>query len=196
MKQVLSILSILTIPFIAHAINIRDKASMLDYKMQDISGKEISINDIKEQNGFAVVFSCNTCPWVIDWEDRYNEVAQTAKKNKIGIVFVNSNERQRNDKDSLDAMKEHATKMGYDFYYAVDKDNQLADSMDAKKTPDVFLFNSANELVYKGAIDDNAKDAKKVTQTYFKDALNSLGHNEPIKVTSTKSFGCSIKRIN
>ena len=41
-----------------------------DLKMKDISGKEVSLKDAKKKNGLLVMFSCNTCPWVIKNQSR------------------------------------------------------------------------------------------------------------------------------
>ena len=170
-------------------------APMMDYKMENIDGQMISLKDVKKENGTLVIFTCNTCPWVVAWEDRYNHVSNIAANNNIGVIFVNSNERQREGVDSLKAMKSHAKKMNYNFPYTVDTNHQLADAFHAQKTPDVFLFNGSNKLVYKGAIDDNAREPKNVEETYLEDALNELGSGKAITNSSTKSLGCSIKRL-
>ncbi len=170
-------------------------APMTDVKMTDISGKSLSLSDISEKNGLLVIFSCNTCPWVVMWENRYNDVAEWAKKNKVGFVLVNSNYNKREGDDSLDNMKKHAKEKGYNnIYYVVDKESKLANAMGGKTTPHVFLFNNEMELVYKGAIDDNPKDKDAVSAYYLKDALMALSSGETIAVNSTAPKGCSIKR--
>lgn len=179
-----------------NTLDIGDKMPMPTYKMKNIDGSELALHDVKKENGTLVIFTCNTCPWVVVWEDRYNLVSDIASKNNIGVIFVNSNERQREGVDSLAAMKEHAEKMKYNFPYTVDKDHQLADAFNAQKTPDVFLFNGNDELVYKGAIDDNAKQPEKVQETYLEDALNELGAGKEISKAYTKALGCSIKRLD
>lgn len=176
-------------------LEIGTSTPMVDYKMMDISGKEVSLDETKKENGLLVIFSCNTCPWVLAWEDRYNEIADLAKENKIGIIFVNSNEGKRDGVDSLEEMKKHAKKMKYNFLYTVDKDNKLADAFGATKTPHVYLFNNKSMLVYRGAIDDNAKNKDGVKKPYLKNALSLLAGDKEIKTKTTKSIGCSIKRI-
>ena len=75
----------------------------------------------------------------------------------------------------------------------MDQNAKLAKAFGATKTPHVYLFNSDGKLFYKGAIDDNAKSAKKVKNNYLRDALVALGRNEKIELSSTKALGCSIK---
>jgi len=86
-----------------------------DIKMADISGKDVSLNDAKGKNGLLVIFSCNTCPWVIAWEDRYVELAETYKDKGVGIVAINSNEKQFETVDSMEEMQAHAKEQGYNF---------------------------------------------------------------------------------
>ncbi len=171
-----------------------DKAVLTSVKMEDISGKEISLDDVMNDNGVLVLFSCNTCPFVKQWEGRYPEIKAWADKNKVGMVVVNSNYQQRNGAESLEAMKEHASEKGYDFYYAVDKESLLANAFGGQTTPHAFLFNNKMELVYKGAIDDSYASADQVKHAYLKDAILSLGKGEKVAVTETKPVGCSIKR--
>jgi peroxiredoxin len=165
-----------------------------DVKMMDVSGKEISLNDSKGENGLLVIFSCNTCPYVKLSEARIKEVAKLAKSSKIGVIVVNSNEAQRADEDSFDAMKKYAVAQGYDFSYVVDKNSVVANAFGATRTPHVFLFDKKG-LVYRGAIDDNIKDANDAKEHYLKDAITAVATGKPIKTNSSKSVGCSIKRV-
>jgi hypothetical protein len=99
-----------------------------DVKMKDISGKEITLNDAKKSNGLLVMFSCNTCPYVVKNQERTREICRYALDNNIGVVLINSNEGQRSSDDSYDAMKKYAEANGYKWYYAVDKNSEFADS--------------------------------------------------------------------
>ena len=163
-------------------------------KMLDVSGKEVSLSEIKQENGLLVIFSCNTCPYVKLSAARIKESAELAKKNKIGVVIVNSNEALRNDDDSFEEMKKYATEHSYDFNYVVDKNSQLANAFGATRTPHCFLFDNKG-LVYRGAIDDNIKDVNDAKEHYLTDAINAVATGKPVKTSSSKSIGCSIKRI-
>lgn len=163
-------------------------------KMMDVSGKEVSLADVKGENGLLVIFSCNTCPYVKLSAERIKESAALAKKNKIGVIIINSNEALRSDEDSPDAMKKYATAQGYDFSYVVDKNSALANAFGATRTPHVFLFDKKG-LAYRGAIDDNIKDAKDAKEHYLNDAITAVGKGQAVKTNSSKSIGCSIKRL-
>ncbi len=173
---------------------IGDKAVLTDVKMKDVSGENVSLVDAKMENGLLVLFSCNTCPFVLKWEDRYNGIKKWADKNKVGMIVVNSNHQKRTGDDSLEAMKKKARDEGYNFYYVVDEDSRIANAFGGQTTPHAFLFDGKFNLAYKGAIDDNFKSADEVTQAYLKDAITSLGNGEAVTLTETKPVGCSIKR--
>ena len=176
-------------------LKIGDKAPMIQYNMEDISGIEVSLESLKRDNGLVVVFSCNTCPFVIAWEDRYNIVADLCSQSNIGMVAINSNEAKRDGDDSMEAMISHAKEKGYSFKYTVDTNSELAKAFGATKTPQVFLFDKNLKLVYTGAIDDNLKNAEKVDRFYLKDAINNMVSGSKIDPNITKALGCSIKKV-
>tara|TARA_B100001105_G_C22360218_1_gene429939 strand:+ start:629 stop:1222 length:594 start_codon:yes stop_codon:yes gene_type:complete len=164
-----------------------------DIKMADISGQDISLNDAKGENGLLVIFSCNTCPWVIAWEDRYVELAETYKDKGVGIVAINSNETKFENVDSMEEMQEHAQENGYNFYYTMDKKSNLARAFGATRTPHIYLFDKKDKLVYRGAIDDNARKPDKVENTYLADAIDNMLAGSAIDPAATKALGCAIK---
>ena len=178
----------------ARTIGIGGKATLTDIKMLDVSGVRVSLDDVAGDNGLLVLFSCNTCPFVLQWEGRYSEIKDHADDNEVGMIVVNSNHQSRNGLDSYEEMKKHATDKGYNFYYVVDEDSKIANAFGGQTTPHAFLFDKNMELVYKGAIDDNYKSAGDVKQAYVKDAIVSLAKGEKIKIAETRPLGCSIKR--
>ena len=167
-----------------------------DVQMEDISGRNLSLNEVKGDNGLLVIFSCNTCPWVIKWEDRYPVVQELATVNDIGIILLNPNEDYRDKGDGMEDMILHAEKAGYNLPYVLDKNHRLADAFGASRTPHVYLFNAEDKLVYVGAIDDNANSAADVEEFYVEDAIEQLSAGQAITRSSTKSIGCTIKRLS
>ena len=192
-NKILFLVSVLFFNVQAKELSIGNEILGVDYILKNIDGNDTSLDKLKKSNGILVVFSCNTCPWVIRWQDRYNILSAFSRKNDIGFVAVNSNARLHESVDSMDEMIYHATTNEYGFPYVLDKDAKLAKAFGAMKTPHVYLFNSDNKLVYTGAIDDNAKSAKKVKNNYLMDAIRALGSNKKIKISQTKALGCSIK---
>ena len=179
----------------ANLLQIDETAPMIKHNMKDISGVKVNLASLKRDNGLVVVFSCNTCPFVIAWEDRYNVVADLCNQSTIGMVAINSNEAKRDGDDSMEAMISHAKEKGYNFKYTVDTNSELAKAFGATKTPQVFLFDKDLKLVYTGAIDDNLKNAEKVEHFYLQDAINNMMSGNKIDPNVTKALGCSIKKV-
>lgn len=166
-----------------------------DLKMKDVSGKEISLNSAKKKNGLLVMFSCNTCPYVIKNQSRTIEVSKHAIANDIGVAILNPNEAYRGNEDSYEAMKEYAADQKYDWYYLVDQNHVMADAFGANRTPECFLFDKDGKLVYHGAIDDNPNDASSVNRKHLVEAINELKSGKEIAVKESRSVGCTIKRL-
>lgn len=165
----------------------------VDHNLVEISGEKITLNDVKGENGTIIIFSCNTCPWVIKWEDRYVSIADRYQKLGIGIIAVNSNTSRFEGEDSLAKMAIHASKNNYNFAYAQDPEAKLAYAFGATKTPHVYLFDDKNTLVYRGAIDDNARDEHNVEEEFLINALDQMLSGERIIKSVSKALGCSIK---
>jgi thioredoxin-related protein len=195
-----SLISFSTIKDI-ESITIGSKAPLSNTKMKDVSEKSFSLEELKKEKGLLVIFSCNTCPFVVGnnnmegWEGRYNQLFTIAEKNNIGMVLINSNEAKRNDADSFSRMKERSKKMDYKANYLVDKNSKLADAFGASTTPHVFLFDADLKLVYKGAIDDAVGSTKDVKSRWLSTAMKNMSTNQPIDPQTTRNSGCSIKRV-
>ncbi|WP_290962482.1 thioredoxin family protein [Gracilimonas sp.] len=177
-----------------NSLEIGDKAPQINQEVEDTSGRTLTLAGVAGDKGLLVVFSCNTCPWVAKWEDRYNGLAALAEANDIGMIALNPNERIRNRGESMEDMKKRAQKQDYEFPYALDENHVIADAFGATRTPEVFLFDENLTLVYHGAIDDNADDANAVEATYAADAINQLMSGNEISTKETRSLGCTIKR--
>lgn len=175
-------------------IDIGAKLPKGDVKMKDVSGKEVSMNDAKKAGGLLVMFSCNTCPYVVRNQERTRKICQYALKNNIGVIIINSNEAQRGDGDSFEAMQRYAKVQNYTWNYVLDKDNAIADAFAADRTPECYLFNKNSVLVYKGAIDDNPGNASAAKQAYLQMAIDVMLEGKSPNPATTASVGCGIKR--
>lgn len=176
------------------SIEIGTSIPKVDVKMKDVSNKTYSIADVEKKNGTLVMFSCNTCPYVIKNQERTKEIAAYATKNQIGVIIINSNEATRNADDSFEAMKQYAKNQNYQWPYVVDEKSEVANAFGATRTPEIFLFNPQRKLVYKGAIDDSPSDATKVSKQHLKNAIDELIAGKDITIKQSRSVGCTIKR--
>ena len=201
MKKILSAafpvaaLGIMTLFPVADPLPIGSPVPKPDLKMKDVSGKTVSLGEVKTPAGLFVMFSCNTCPYVIKNQERTNEICQYARDNGIGVAILNSNEAKRGDDDSYADMQAYAKDQGYGWYYLVDENHVLADAFGANRTPECFLFDGNGKLVYHGAIDDNPSNAGAVSRKHLKMAIDEMKAGKEVSVKESKSVGCSIKRL-
>ena len=198
MKKIFSILittSICATAFAQKSMEIGTKMPTDGYKITDVlTNTATSLADVKTDKGLLVVFTCNTCPFVIRNISRTKEVLTYAKEHGVGVLMVNSNEAQRKDADEPKAMVKFAKEHNYPDY-VIDTKSQLADIFGASHTPEVYLFNSDQTLVYKGAMDDNPANPSEAKEMYLENAMSNLLADKEIMPNETKSVGCSIKRL-
>lgn len=182
-------------PITGEPLPIGSKLPHPDLKMKDIEGREISFRDARKKKGLLVMFSCNTCPYVIKNQARTKEACAFADASEIGVVILNPNEAKRSEDDSPEEMKAYAKDQGYSWHYLVDKNSVMADAFGANRTPECFLFNEEDKLVYHGAIDDNPSDAGAVTRKHLIEAMKEMTAGKEISIKKSRSVGCTIKRL-
>jgi peroxiredoxin len=169
------------------------QAPLLDWKLKNVDGKELSIADVRGSKGTLVVFTCNACPFVKAWEDRIVALGNGAKARGVGVIAVNANDPKRVAEDGFEQMQARAKDKGFAFPYAFDAGSRVARAFGAQRTPEAFLLDANGIVVYHGAVDDNAQDASGVKESYLRDALDALVAGKEIAVKETKALGCTIK---
>jgi thioredoxin-related protein len=183
-------------------LNIGQNAPLPDHQMASTTGEMLTLNNLRD-DGLIVIFSSNTCPFVIGfndgtfggWENSYNSIYERAKASKINIVLVNSNEAKRDGGESMADMIERKKFKGFAMPYILDKNSELANIFGAKTTPHVFFFDRDMKLIYSGSIDNSFEDKTKTETPYLMNAINAYSNGRKIKTKSTSPKGCSIKRI-
>jgi len=183
------------------SLKIGDKAPLLNHKMKSTDGSMSSIGDYMGEKGILVIFSCNTCPFVIGgksfpgWEKDYNDIVKAANAINIKTVLINSNEAKRKEGDSFEDMLEQAKKGAYTMPYLYDENHKMADEFGAKTTPHIFMFDEKATLIFEGAIDNSWNPKAEKKETYLIDAITAIKNGKRIKTNKTAPKGCSIKRV-
>ena len=181
-------------PGVREKLPIGSQAPMPEAAMPGTDGDAHSIRSAARANGVVVLFVGTTCSWVKAWEDRFADVAQLAQAQKVGVIAVNSNTTGRSEGESRAAMKKRAVKKNYPFPYVLDRNARLADAFGATTMPEVFLFNGNLRLVYRGAIDDDARAAASVDHHYLRSAITAMTEGSELPRTITSPVGCTIQR--
>ena len=182
------------------SLPIGSKLEVGDVVMENANGEATSINNVKGENGVVLIFSCNTCPFVVGsesfggWEKTYNDVVEKAKELGFGVIVINSNEAKRDSDDSMEKMKERVKQQGYSMPYVVDADSKVANALGAKTTPHIFVFDASDVLVYSGMIDNSVDSKRKEDIPYLVNALTELKSGKKVSTETTPPRGCSIKR--
>jgi hypothetical protein len=162
-------------------------------KMRDVKGKRLTLSSIKGKKGTLIIFSSNQCPFVKAWMERIVTIGKQAKSKEVGVALINSNDPRVFTEDGFTHMRIVAKEAGMNFAYLEDHTSQIARVFGATRTPEAFLFNAKDQLVYHGAIDDHHPDPNKVNQHYLKDALEKMLEGKAVIPAKTKFIGCSIK---
>jgi peroxiredoxin len=151
--------------------------------------KQHSLKDLEKSKAVAVIFTCNTCPVAQAYEDRLTKLATDYKDKGVSIVAICVN---KDDRNSLDAMKERVEKKGLTYDYLTDPSQESARAFGATCTPHVFLLDKDRKIAYTGAIDDNM-NGDAVKQHSLQDAIDAVLEGKAPAVAVTKQIGCGIR---
>ncbi|WP_411893677.1 thioredoxin family protein [Winogradskyella sp. A2] len=201
--KTLKVLSLIVLMTVVSAFTIKPDSDgykvgdlATDFSLENIDGKMVSLADYKDAKGFIVIFTCNTCPYAVAYEDRIVELDKKYASKGYPVIAIMPNNTDVKPGDNMDAMKARAKAKGFTFPYLMDEGQKIYPQYGATKTPHVYILEKTrkgNEVKYIGAIDDNYKDAKAVNTKYVEDAVDSLLDGGEVKVTETRAIGCSIK---
>ncbi|MDB4135021.1 thioredoxin family protein [Flavobacteriaceae bacterium] len=166
-----------------------------DFKLYDtVSKTVVSFDQIKGSLGTLVLFICNHCPFVIHINPILIKISKKYKKSGLNIVAISSNDVEKYPQDGPLQMGKHAKKNGYDFPYLFDETQEVAKIYDAACTPDIYLYNYNNRLVYKGQIDDSRPGNNiPINGNDLVNAIECLINKVENKRIQKPSIGCNIK---
>ena len=171
-------------------------SSCPEFDLPSVDGKRYSNKDFSEASALAIVFICNHCPYVIAIEDRLIELSKEMRAQGVQFVGICSNDPSDYPEDAVPELKKRWEAKNYDFPYLYDETQEVARKFGAVCTPDYFVFDSNQNLAYRGRLDDSWKDAAKVTRQELKEALENIVSGQPVSKEQTPSMGCSIKWLS
>jgi len=167
-----------------------------DFSLKNVDGTMVSLSDYKDAKGFLVIFTCNTCPYAVAYEDRIIALDKKYKEKGVPVIAINPNSPAAQPGDDFNHMKQRAKEKGFTFPYLLDVGQKIYPQYGATKTPHVFLLEKTSEgyiVRYIGAIDDNYSNAQAVEAKYVEDAVDAMLRGKKIEIETTKAIGCSIK---
>ena len=159
-----------------------------------VSGKDLSLENIKGTIATVIMFICNHCPFVKHVNTELVSLANDYKSRGIGFVAISSNDVINYPDDSPELMTQVAKQLNYPFPYLYDESQEVAKAYDAACTPDFFIYNKDLNLVYRGQLDDSRPgNEMPLTGKDIRQALDCLINNQPIPALQKPSIGCNIK---
>ena len=165
-----------------------------EFRLPDTNGKMVSLNDLKAAPALLVVFMCNHCPYVKHISSALAQLARDYQPRGLAVVGISSNDAKKYPQDGPDKMKEEAQSAGYTFPYLYDETQEVAKAFHASCTPDLYLFDQAQRLVYRGQFDDSRPGNDiPVTGKDLRAAVDAALVGRELPTQQKPSIGCNIK---
>jgi peroxiredoxin len=165
-----------------------------DFRLPDATGKMVSLADLKGAPALLVVFMCNHCPYVMHIRAGLAQLARDYLPRGVAMIGINSNDVENYPADSPARMAEEAKTAGYQFPYLYDETQSVAKAYRAACTPDFFVFDASQRLVYRGQMDDSRPGSSlPVTGKDLRAALEAALSGKPVSSNQKPSIGCNIK---
>ena len=204
MKKAFKIVSVLVIVLLISAFTINKNDGKgyevgdiaTDFKLMNIDGSMVALSDFTDAKGFIVIFTCNTCPYAVAYEDRVEALNKKYADQGYPVIAIMPNNTDVKPGDRFEAMQARAKAKGFTFPYLMDEGQRIYPQYGATKTPHVYILQKTkkgNEVMYIGAIDDNYQDASAVSKKYVENAVDALLRDQEIEEKQTRAIGCSIK---
>lgn len=164
------------------------------FRLRDLEGKAVTSNDFVRARGLVVAFICPHCPFVRHVRAEFARQAREYQQQGLAVLAINSNDVTAFPDDSPDGMRQEVREVGYTFPYLYDDTQDVAKAFRAACTPDFFLFDGTQRLVYRGQFDDSRPNSPvPVTGKDLKAAVEALLGGRPVPSEQKPSMGCNIK---
>lgn len=164
-----------------------------DFNLKGIDGKTYSLADFGDAKALLIIFICNHCPYVKAKIEAIKNLQAKYNGKGLVVVGINSNDSADYPEDSFDGMVKTAKEKNFNFIYLIDETQQVAKSYGASCTPDPFLFDSEQKLVYHGRFDNALEPGQQATEFNMDEAIAAVLTGKKPKQEFLYSIGCSIK---
>jgi peroxiredoxin len=166
-----------------------------DFELPDVvTGKKVGLKTFPHSKAYLVMFLCNHCPYVKHVRDAVAGLARDYTPRGVAVVGISSNDVVKYPADSPEKMVEEARAGGYQFPYLYDATQEVAKAYRAACTPDFFLFDAQQRLVYRGQMDGSRPgNGLPVDGLDLRRAIDSVLSGQPVAGVQRPSMGCNIK---
>lgn len=166
-----------------------------DFSLPDVcTGSAVSPGDFAEKQALLVLFICAHCPYVKLVESELAAIGRDFQPQGLGMVAISANDAEHYPDDAPALLKKQAERCGFTFPYLYDETQAAAKAYRAACTPDIFLFDQDQRLVYRGQLDDaRPGNDQPVTGKNLRAAIESALAGEPVTESQLPATGCNIK---
>ncbi|MCM0041220.1 MAG: redoxin domain-containing protein [Algoriphagus sp.] len=159
-----------------------------------VSGSLKTLPSLVKEKGIVLIFHDSSCPFAKLYESRIK--ALRAKFEAQGIGFALVNPQVQNNESELTRLRTYIDESGLNMPYVVDEKQQWTQVFQASKIPEVFVLVPGKidlELVFKGALDNNAQVESVVTEKFLEIALMQILRGEKPAISQARAVGCTIR---
>lgn len=166
-----------------------------DFQLPDVvSGEKISLSTFAGKKALLIMFICKHCPFVKHVQDELAQLGKDYVNRDVGIVGISANDVKNYPDDAPEQLKAMATDLALPFPICYDESQETAKAYTAACTPDFFLFDANQQLVYRGQLDDSRpSNGKPVTGSDLRVALDAVLADQSVNPEQKPSIGCNIK---
>lgn len=167
-----------------------------DFSLLNVDSRTVSLADFADAKALVVIFMCNHCPFVKHLAAALAEFGREYQQKGAAVVGISSNDAAKYPDDSPEQMVHEAENRGYTFPYLYDEDQSVAKAYKAACTPDFFVFDADQKLVYRGQFDASRPGNEiPITGEDLRKAVEAVLAGQPIPEPQRPSIGCNIKWI-
>ena len=166
-----------------------------EFQLLDVvSGKTISLDTFSDSQALLFMFICQHCPFVKHVQSELAKIGQDYSQQPLGIVAISANDVANYPDDSPEKLKQMAEELNFNFPVCYDESQEVSKAYTAACTPDFFLFDRDNKLVYRGQLDDSRPSTDiPVTGKDLRSAIDAVLQDQKIDFEQKPSIGCNIK---
>ena len=164
------------------------------FSLPNVDGRHVSLTDFSGAPALLVIFMCNHCPYVKHVAPELARLGHDYQAKKVAVVAINSNDVASHPADSPEQMVHEVESRGYTFPYLFDATQRVARDYKAACTPDFYVFDKDQKLVYRGQLDASRPESGiPVTGKDLRAALDAVLAGKPVAADQKPSIGCNIK---